>query len=110
MYADELFSNIYPYDAYIFYLDLGSYSSLGKNELTGNIAFLCDIEIFEYDAGEFQSYCTDFFNQKNIIADFYNALGQSCNQAVPECEWVGTMCNSNDAIVGIKLGELILSH
>ena len=82
-------------------------SCLGGNDLTGNIAFLCDIDDFEYDAGEFSSSaCGSFSSQKDNIAKLYNDLNKDLKQIDPECEWDGITCNSNGAIVEIYLGEL----
>ena len=89
-------------------LDLGSFLSIGKNKLTGNIAFLCDLDIFKYDVGKFNPTCGVI--QKNVIASFYDKLGQRFERYDPECEWEGIKCNSNDAIVGIELGKFIMSH
>ena len=83
----------------------GKYSHIfsGDNNLTGDVSFLCDLDVFRYDDGEFNPACT--FNQRDIMATVYLALNKYYFSIDPECEWPGASCNSNGAVVGISLGK-----
>lgn len=83
------------------YLENLSTLYMWGNELTGNINFLCDLSVFEYDPGEFDSACT--YDQKSYIAKVYQALKKRYRPFDPECGWDGITCNNNGAIININL-------